>query len=344
MARLDEEVQAGLDAGIAIEHYRPYGRGRLRLLRSADARRSLRASLARIRPDVLHAHYLTRYGWLARLSGFHPYAITVWGSDILVTAPASLRARIWARLALGGADLVTADSSDLARAAIRAGARPERVRLVQFGVETERFSPAPPPERLRQDLALAGQRVVFSPRSIKPVYRQDIVVDAVARLPEDVSLIMTSASADAGELAAIESRLGALGLTARVRIVAPIPHDDMPGYYRLADVVVSVPTSDGTPVSLLEAMACGRPIVATDVPSVREWLGPLAPDALVRIGDAAGTAEAIRSMLSSGPERRAELGAAFRGVIVERADHEKHMLAVEDMYRSLVREGVAGRR
>ena len=72
-------VEPGLDARIAIERYRPYGRGRLRLLRSVEARRLLRESFARIRPDLLHAHDLTRYGRLARLSGFHPYAIPLTG-------------------------------------------------------------------------------------------------------------------------------------------------------------------------------------------------------------------------------------------------------------------------
>src|SRR6185436_15091977 len=53
----------------------------------------------------------------------------------------------------------------------------------------------------------------------------------------------------------------------RVRFVGPISHDEMPDYYRLADVTISIPSSDGTPLSVLESMACGTPVIVSRIPN-----------------------------------------------------------------------------
>jgi len=84
-------------------------------------------------------------------------------------------------------------------------------------------------------------------------------------------------------------------------IVPEIAHDDMPDFYRLADVVVSVPESDSASVTMLEALACGRPLVATDLPAVREWLGEFEGPELVPVDDPAATAAALRRALDQPP-------------------------------------------
>ena len=86
----------------------------------------------------------------------------------------------------------------------------------------------------------------------------------------------------------------------------------MPDLYRLADVVVSIPASDGGPVTVAEALAVGRPVVATDLPSVREWLAELDPEALVPVDDVAATAAAVETVLSRGPDERHERAARGR--------------------------------
>ncbi|HEX7612984.1 MAG TPA: glycosyltransferase, partial [Candidatus Limnocylindrales bacterium] len=117
----DLAVDPGLPAGIAIERYVPYSRRRTRLVGALVAARSFRRVLKSLNPDVLHAHYLTGNGWLAWISGFHPYVVSVWGSDILITARETRRARLHTHVALRGADLVTGNSQHLVQAAVAAG-------------------------------------------------------------------------------------------------------------------------------------------------------------------------------------------------------------------------------
>jgi glycosyltransferase involved in cell wall biosynthesis len=333
------EVAEGMPSPISVERFRPYYSGRFRPAGYLAERRSLRELIAQLGPDVVHAHYLTEYGWHAWMSGFHPYAVTVWGSDVTISLRQSRRTALYGRTALRSADLVTGDSAALVEDVIRAGARRDRTRLVQFGVDTQRFAPGPDPAELRACLGLGGKRVLFSPRLIRPLYRQGVAVEALAALPDDYVLLMGRYQVDEAELAAVLARAGALGVTERVVVVPSVDHAEMPDFYRLAEAVLTIPASDATPVTLLEAMACERPIVATDLPSVREWLGELDPDSLVPVDDPGATAEAVSRIAARSPTEEEVRARRGRAIVEERAGQDANMSAVEAIYRRL-----AGRR
>lgn len=288
-----------------------------------------------LRPDLLHAHYLTHYGWIAWASRIHPFALTLWGSDVLVETRVSRLRRAWARKTLAGADLVTADSPDVVAAAIKLGANPARIHEIQFGVDTARFHPDAAPDELAGRLGIAGRRVIFAPRAITPLYRPLTLIQAVSEM-NDAVLVGTLAGADRPHLDEVRRLAHLLGMDARLILVPNIPHEEIDAYYRLADVVVSIPSSDGTPVSILEALASGVPVVATDLPSVRPWLEAVRPDFLVPVDDPAATLRAIRSALDLTPVERAEIVARERRIALDRADQTMHMLAVETAYRELV--------
>ena len=335
-----QAVEPGCSAGIATERYVPntgWSIGQFGLIASAL---SVRRAVARIRPDILQVHYLTVNGLRAWASGFHPCVVTVWGNDVLIDPRRSLRARALARLSLRSADLVTGLSRHVVDAAVEFGARPARTRVIHFGVDVDLFSPGPDPTQLRESLGLVGRRVLFSPRIIEPIYRHEVVVDALARLPEDVALVMTRYAATASEIDAVERRAEERGVRDRVIFVPPIPPDRMPDYYRLSEAVVSVPESDAGPVTLVEALAVGRPIVCSDLPPAREWLAELDPACLVPIGDSAATAAAIGAVLGRNAEERSAAAERGRTAVLERADQAHTMAEVERLYRELA----AGRR
>jgi glycosyltransferase involved in cell wall biosynthesis len=324
-----------LPPAISVERFVPFSRQRKRPWGALEARRSLTGLLRRLEPDVLHAHYVTGNAWHAWLSGFHPYVVTVWGSDVLAAGRRSRRGRLYARLALRAADIVTGGSEHLIRAAVAAGARPERTEYVHFGVDTARFAPGPDPIALRARLDLGGRRVLLSNRIIAPLYRQIVVVQALARLPADVVAVMTRHHAQPDEVAAVEREARALGVADRLRIVETLDEADLPDLYRLADVVVSIPASDGGPVTVVEALSSGRPVVATDLPSLREWLLDLDPAGLVPVDDAAATATAVEAVLSRKREERDERAARSRAAVVARADWRASMEHMEQLYRNL---------
>jgi glycosyltransferase involved in cell wall biosynthesis len=325
--------------GIEVEPYDDYG-ARLRPASAVRLRRALRQRLHALDPDVVHAHYVARYGWSAWLAGRHPLVVTAWGSEVLRLGSAGPVTRWLTHRTLRAADVVTVVTDVLGRAAIEAGARPERVRRIQFGVDGELFTPGPPPEALRRALALEGRRVVLAPRWLRPLYRQDVVVAALHDLPADVVVVLTMQGADPTVLERVRSRAGSLGVTDRIRFVDGIEHGEMPAYVRLADAVVSVPESDTFPVTAMEAMACGVPLVLSDLPSIREGLAELEPLALaatriVPVGDVAATAAAIGELLALPSSARAEAAPALRRAALERGDEGPNMDRMEAIYRAL---------
>ena len=321
-----------LPDGITLHRYRRFGPRRLPLVSSLQGRGRLRVALRSINPDVLHAHYLTRHGWQARLSGFHPYVASPWGSDLFVTPRESLRARIWAWLTLVGADLVTVVSDHMHDEVARYGVAAHRIERVRFGVDTDRFVPDP---SARAPELVGERRFILAPRAIRPIYRPDVVIDAFARLSADVVLVMTTRNADGETLADVERRIARLDLNDRVLLAGEIDDALMLALCRTAEVVISVPESDAIPVSVLEAMSCARPVVATDLPGPRELLGPYSPELLVPVGDVAATTSAIRRALEMSPGARASLGGALRADVVATADRRRNMERMEELYERL---------
>ena len=183
---------------------------------------------------------------------------------------------------------------------------------------------------------LVGERrFILAPRAIRPLYRPDVVIDAFARLSADVVLVMTTRNADGETLADAERRIARLGLEDRVLLAAEIDDALMLALCRTAEVVISVPESDAIPISVLEAMSCARPVVATDLPGPRELLGPYSPELLVPVGDVPATTSAIRRALEMSPGARASLGVALRADVVATADRRRNMERMEELYERL---------
>lgn len=277
------------------------------------------------------------------LLGAHPRIAIVGGSDLYLSRGGGWRWRLRARQQgrfLRGSDVVLATSEDLARTAIRAGAAPERTTALSFGVDLARFRPGPAPDALRTRLGLDGRRVLLSNRAIAPIYNQATAVEALVRLPPDVSLVLSRAGARPATLAEVERLVRDLGLSRRVAIIEPVAEAELPDLYRLADVVVSIPDSDGGASTILEALACGRPVVATDLASPREWLAALDPASLVPPRDAAATAAAIGRVLDRGVTEAAEWSGRARELVAARGDRRTAVAKLEEIAAGL--SGPAG--
>lgn len=332
----DWTVATGLLPSVKVTQFTRFAaRGRLPVASFLRARRSLRRAIDEIRPDVLNAHYLTGNGWHAWMAGFHPYVITLWGSDVFLTPGLSRDFSLYGRLAVRAADMVMVNSEALRRGALDLGAADRRTEMIQWGVDLGRFHPGRDPVELRRRLGLKGRRVILSPRGLDPLYRQSVVLEALAQLPSDVVVLMTTRNPDPAHLESIRGSIARLGLADRVVLASDIADVEMPDLYRLADAVVSLPISDSTSAAMLESLASGRPVVAADLPSVREWLFDLDPRLLVPIDDGDATAAALLRVLDIDPDERATLAVRARAIVEERADESKCLARVESLYRQL---------
>lgn len=313
----------------------------------AARRQALVARLAQIRPDVLHAHSIGDPAWFAALAGFRPLALTAWGSDVLL----GLKQGPWlnrrlTRYALGRADLFTADARQVLEAA-RPHLRPTaRTALIRFGVDTRVFSPGAD-ATWRDRLDLGDAPLVISIRQCRPLYNIDTIIRAFARVREALPaarlvIKLVSQAADDPYLVQLRELAGQLALGEAVSFVPQVAYTEIPDLYRAADVVVSAPSSDGMPVSVLEAMACGAPVVASDLPALRELADDGADLLLTPVRDVEALSRAILALLTD-PGRRRQAAERNLATVRRAADFAAEMARMEALYSSLAQGRAGGR-
>ncbi len=292
--------------------------------------------LRSIRPDLLHTHFLTGYGYWGAFSGFHPFIMTVWGDDVYVTPHETKLKGSLARTVLDRADLITGDSEDILTHVVGMGANPDICHVVQWGVDLDRFRPDAD-GGVRGKLGIPEDApVVISIRSFTQAYYNiDTIVRTAPRVLEarpDTHYIIAGNEGDDSEL---RSLAGSLGLDARVHFVGRIPHAELPGYLATSDVFLTVPSVDATPVSLLEAMACGVPVIISNLESAMEWVTDGENGLVVRPAEQEELEEAILELIGD-PGARERYAAIGVRKVREGADHAKHMRRMERLCEELV--------
>ncbi|MBU1154490.1 MAG: glycosyltransferase [Proteobacteria bacterium] len=227
---------------------------------------ALSAAAREHHPQVLLATWLYPLGQAALMAAKRlglPLVIKVHGSDLLVhkNKPAILPIL---RQVLGEAAAVIAVSPNLAQEAQAKGADPDKIFLVPNGVDQELFAPQDQQAtRERLGLALDGPLALFVGRLV-PGKGLEMCLDALAALPKARLLVV----GDGPLRSALEAQAQRLSLGGRVIWAGPQPHGDIPNYLAAADVLVLPSMSEGEPNVILEALSCGRPVVASLVGNI----------------------------------------------------------------------------
>lgn len=288
---------------------------------------AVRALARRLAPDLVHGHYVTSYGLWAAACGRRPVVLTAWGSDILVTPRVSRWMHALVGWTLRRADLITGDAQDLLDEIGHYGPRAPRHEIL-WGADTEHFRPA---EWAPPSLQLVSLRVW------EPNYQIDAVLKALAGLHAQRPSCATRLALLGGgpQEAELRALARSLGLENWVDFVGRTDDVGMLRAMQAATVSVTVPRSDATSVSLLESLACGLAIVASDLPANRVWVtdeGGLR----VPAGDVVALTQALIT-LHDQPERVAAMGRHNRALALARAARSVQMDRMDALYRALPR-------
>jgi glycosyltransferase involved in cell wall biosynthesis len=337
------ERPTGLDASVRI-HVPPLPHVHLmRFWITAAAVRQLRALLADLRPAIVHAHFLGSGAWFGALAAAHPLVVTVMGGDIVGGRwnPGSRREALLSAYTLRRAEAVTCWSKGLLDA-VRTRVRPGvPTAVISGGVDTTLFRPLETSAEVRRGLDLAPDAfVVLSPRLFWPLYNIHVIVEAFATvracLPNAVlALLMHRADAYPEYRRSVEDAIDRLGVRGSIRFLPPVPNARMPEYYAAADCTVSVPDTDGTPMTVLESMACATPVVVSDLVEYDDEMFRAGVTVRrVPVRDAAALAAAILD-LAERPAERQRLGEAGRETTRSRADYGREMGRLAALYEEV---------
>jgi glycosyltransferase involved in cell wall biosynthesis len=304
------------------------------LVRSLRMSRALAGIADAVEPDLVHAHWLPEFGWMAAREGLTPLVCSAWGSDVFGVHGIG---RSRSKRALEGSNLVLADSVPLARATRDLAGRDIRVEVMRWGLDLRRFAPGDSLEaRSRLGIAHRGP-VIASVRGLKPVYNPQLLMEAFAsvRSRADAHLLfkfpLESAAKEAEQL---KATINQLGISEAVTMLGNLPFERLPDVYRAADVIVSIASSDSSPRSVWEALACGRPVVVSDLPWARDELVPEREALITRI-DRDSIAAAIERVLEDRALAR-RLSAGGRALALSALDQNASIAQIDAVYHSLV--------
>lgn len=293
--------------------------------------RLIRASGAR----VIHAHQYTPffYGVLAaRLSGRARCLFTEHGRhhpDVRKPKRVLANQVLWR---LAGATVAVSEHTRRALVA-NDGFPPDRVRLIYNGVDLRRFEGLPSREAIRRDLGLDAETPVIGLCArLSPEKNVPLLLDAFSRVRARHPTARLVIAGDGPARSDIEAHRDALGLGDAVRLLGF--RDDVPALCRAFDVFALSSLTEGTSVTLLEAMYAGCPVVATRVGGNPEIVADGETGVLVPSGDAAALAAALLAFLDD-PARARRFGAAGRARVAARFTFQGMVDAYQELYRAL---------
>lgn len=304
----------------------------------------------RVPPDLVHAHWVLPNGPVAALAAARrgvPLVVSLHGSDIYL--PERHRwLRGLAGWTLRRAAVITACSGDLARRSIALGAPEERVRVIPYGADRETFRPADPVERQRVRAAWGlaeGEVLLLAVGRLVRKKGFEHLLRAMPQVIEEagpVRLLLVGQGDLYDELQALAR---ALGVQEAVQMPGAIERDRLPAIFRSADLLV-VPSVhdeqgnvDGLPNVLLEGMASGVAIVASDVAGIPQVIVPEQTGLLVPEKDEAALAAAIVRLLRD-HQTRQRLGRQAR----QRVEQELNWPAVAASFAAVYEEALDGGR
>ena len=302
--------------------------------------KTVRNLIELVSPDLIHAMRIPFEGIVASIATpyQYPLLISVWGNDFTLHASPYPLVGWQTRQAMQRADALHCDCRRDLYLAQSWGFRPDKPATVLpsgGGIQAWLFYPGPHSLKLRQQLEIPAEAtVVINPRGYRSYIRNDTFFQAIPFVlqarPKTI-FICTEMQSNPDA----KKWTKQMSISHNVRLLPLIPREQMAELFRLAQVTVSPSIHDGTPNTLLEAMACGCFPVAGDIESVREWIedgingllcDPASPEAI---------AKAILKALYDKKLRENAQGYNIK-LIAERAEYEMVMKKAEEFYHQVL--------
>ena len=147
----------------------------------------IRRLIKKIKPDIVHAHYVTQYGFCGAFSGFHPLIITPWGSDILVDPEKSIIKKWLVKYALKKADTISAVNKSIKRKLVELKCSKDKIVPLRIAsVDTNELTPSRISDSLQKTLGTENDFLVINTRSSAPIYHSDVFVRAIPLVIKEI--------------------------------------------------------------------------------------------------------------------------------------------------------------
>ena len=282
---------------------------------------AVRALLNSIRPDIVNAHYASGYGTTARLVNFHPWVLSVWGSDVYDFPHKSFIHRWLVRRNLSAADKVASTSQCMAREVLLLKPELSNISITPFGVDLNAYKGIKPIEDSKKTPLIIG-----TVKTMKPKYGVDTLIEAFYILlnrlhstEECVPRLELRLVGDGDQISDLKALTKALGIEEKVTFVGRIPHVRVPEELAKLDIYVALSRLDSESfgVAIIEAGAAGRPVIVSDAGGLPEVTIDGVTGYIVPREDPEAAADALEKLISD-PALRHRMGSAAQEHVATR--------------------------
>ncbi len=300
----------------------------------------LKRLLKQLQPDLLHVHYATGYGTLGRLCGFQPLILSVWGSDIFDFPTQSRWHKRWLVQNLWGATQICSTSHAMATATQVLVQHVNPIAITPFGIDTTVFYPR---LELRQDTVFN----IGTVKTLAPQYGIDTLIWAFCRLRNglaetDLQLAQRLRLCIAGggpQLNYLQNLVHQLQLTDVTEFAGHLPHSKVSAYLNKLNIYVAASRSESFGVAILEASACGLPVVVSRVGGLPEVVADGVSGYLVEKDNVEQFATTLLKLITD-DAWRTQMGQAGRELVLKKYPWQESVSILEEVYGRVVNIGV----
>ncbi|MBY8998565.1 MAG: glycosyltransferase family 4 protein [Candidatus Thorarchaeota archaeon] len=268
--------------------------------------------------DFIHSHGMATSALLANASGFRPYSVSVWGSDIYLMPKKYPYLKTIIARAAAEAEFIHVEST-ISEAHLRSLApnMAKRVLVSTWGVDTDTYRPGRHSSMLKEQLNLDDRKFILSFRSLEPIYRIDLIIKAfeiVAKQDNDLMLVIGGDGSSKEDLMLLSKELG---LENRIVFTGFIDSQLKIELFSGALLYVQCPESDGVSLAMMEAMSSGQPLVSSNVGETSILVESGTNGFLIDDENPVDLAEAILS-IAKDSELRERLSTMSRTIALEK--------------------------
>ena len=286
----------------------------------------IRNLVKKIKPDILHAHQVVPFGLYGALSGFHPFVVSAWGSDIAVFPEKSKIHRFLVKYALRKADLVhTGDESTAERLKNLSDER-GRIQIIPWGIDPDLFRPN---KNKRGDII----KILYLRKSQEPYGPETVLyaIPEVIKKHKNIEVLMLKSGKELNKAFDIVKKLE---IGKYLKFIDEVPYDRVPKLMNGCDIFVDGvyrKTVVGIGITDLEAMGCELPVVVPNTQGIEHFVKNEVSGLIYKGEDSGSLANAI-SRLIENEELRKKLGKNARKYILEKQNWNKNMKLMETIY------------
>ena len=290
----------------------------------------------RLQPDVIHSGPLPDVSWLTARAELHPHVAMSWGFDLMHDIAVDSEMRRASAIALQQADWFLGDCIVERDVAVSLGLDKDQATIFPWGIDPRRFHSGK--SEMRDQVASPDDFVLLSLRSLEPNYDVATTIKAFLQATAIEPALKLLMLGDGSQLASLKN----LALSApesiqkRILWLGRKPNDQLVDAYRAADIYLSASITDGSSVSLLEAMACELPVLVSAIPGNLEWVAEGETGFLFQTGNAEEMADKILWCYRN-PSAVRLTAVNARRQIEEKADWDKNKFRLTDAYQGAIR-------